>query len=828
MRRIFALAVFGCAAATAGSALADEPSPAPAAPTDATPALIPAEIVTRVDPDYPPSRLQEVHGQGDALPDVDVEVEAAIDETGAVTGVKVISSGGPEFDEQATSAVKGWTFKPATLDGKAVASRLHIPLHFEPPPHPEPQPIDVSVSSRRPPPTRGGGDYRITVGQLDAVPHPTAGQLLQLAPSVFLSKDGGGDGHADGIFMRGFDAGDGEGVELSTNGVPINEAGNYHANGYGDLNFIIPELVLGLRVLEGPFDPRQGNFAVAGSADYDLGLAKRGLTAKVTYGAFNTSRLLLMWGPEGESQRTFAGADISHTDGFGQNRESMHARAIGQYEGRLGDSGSFRVTSAASFTSYRAAGLVRQDDVDSGKLGFYDTYDTKQGGSSARVQTAVDFETKHDKTVFGVQAFGAYTNLRIRENPTGFIEDEQLPQESPHGQRGDLIDLSNTGGMFGARAFGRQGFELFGRNQEAELGLFARGDVVGATQQRDLADTGVPYKTEADIGSKLGDVGLYADLSMHLLDWLTVRGGTRVELLAYDIDDHCAVHEVENASTPDDASCLTSQPSGAHREPNQRASTAAARPMPRVSLLFGPFEGFSFTASYGQGIRSIDPASIVADQETAYAAIDAFETGASYAKSFDALALKAESVFFVTHLDHDQLASETEGRDILTSSTLRGGWAGSVRATGDFFDIGMSLSFVKGRFDDGSPLPYVPDVVFRHDGALFHDLFDLDDAPVKGRVGVGVGVVGPRELLFGEHSDTIVNLDAGTSLAWRFLELEVQGTNLLNLETKQAEFDYASNFDPALPASPTPVRHFAAAAPLGIFVSLSGTLGGAE
>ena len=126
-------------------------------------------------------------------------------------------------------------------------------------------------------------------------------------------------------------------------GVPINESGNLHGNGYADTHFIIPELVSSLRVVEGPFDPRQGNYAVAGSANYELGLAQRGFTAKYAGGSFGTQRLLLLWGPAGESKGTLAGAEIFKTDGFGQNRDAQRATAMGQYEGRLGAEGSYRV-----------------------------------------------------------------------------------------------------------------------------------------------------------------------------------------------------------------------------------------------------------------------------------------------------------------------------------------------------------------------------------------------------------------------------------------------------------------------------------------------------
>src|SRR5690606_12265246 len=122
----------------------------------------------------------------------------------------------------------------------------------------------VTVRGRAPPPSRGASDFNLRVGELSRVPRSEgAAGLLKLAPGILLTNKGG-DGHAEQIFLRGFDAREGQDVELSVGGVPVNEAGNLHGNGYADLHFVIPELVDSLRVVEGPFDPRQGNFAVAG------------------------------------------------------------------------------------------------------------------------------------------------------------------------------------------------------------------------------------------------------------------------------------------------------------------------------------------------------------------------------------------------------------------------------------------------------------------------------------------------------------------------------------------------------------------------------------
>src|SRR5207248_7420747 len=159
---------------------------------------------------------------------------------------------------------------------------------------------EITIPGRTETRSHGASDYHIHIGFLSLIPRKNASDFLKLAPGIFLSNEGG-EGHAEQVFLRGFDAREGQDVEFSVGGVPINESGNLHGNGYADTHFVIPELVKQLRVLEGPFDPRQGNYAVAGSGDYELGLDRRGLTARYTVGSFGTERLLLLFGPAGVS-----------------------------------------------------------------------------------------------------------------------------------------------------------------------------------------------------------------------------------------------------------------------------------------------------------------------------------------------------------------------------------------------------------------------------------------------------------------------------------------------------------------------------------------------
>jgi iron complex outermembrane receptor protein len=826
------------------------PAPAPAAST------VPPVVRTHVDPVYPPEALvNRVHG--------DVMLALTVDTDGHVSKVDVLESGGAALDEAALVAARQWTFVPAIRTSAAgvaqpVASRIRVPFHFAPPAAPPeiverptspgdvavheatqgppappvpPAAEEVRVVGHTVPPSRGASDFDIQVGALAQVPHQNAAELLKLAPGILLTNEGG-EGHAEQVFLRGFDAREGQDIEFTVGKVPINESGNLHGNGYADTHFILPELVQAVRVVEGPFDPRQGNYAVAGSADYELGLTRRGLTAKYTTGSFGTKRLLLTWGPPGQTTHTFGGAEIATTDGFGPNRDARSGTAMGQYEGRLGEKGSFRVTATAYATSYHSAGVIRDDDFREGRIAFDGTYDPRQGGDSSRYSLSGDVETKSGDLVFAQQVFLIARGMRLRENFTGFLLDPQSPLQTPHAQRGDLLDLDVNELTVGARGSARAQARLFDQKQEAELGYFVRGDVVTGTQQRIEAATGHPYRSEIDLASKLADVGIYGDANLRATRWLSLRGGARGDLFTYDVNDACAVQSVAHPSKvdpPRDASCLAQQDFGAHREPNQRASTASTAFMPRASLLVGPFEGVAFSASYGRGVRSIDPGFVTDGVKTPFASVGAYEVGAAYAGGFRGADVTLRSVFFQTKVDRDLLFSETAGRNVLGGGTTRTGWVGAARITGSFFDESANVTLVRSTFDDSHLLvPYVPDVVVRSDSALFREMpFRLAGQRVKGALGSGITYVGRRALPYGERSSFVFTVDASATMTWSAFELGLVATNVFDQRYRLGEYNFASDFHSQ--ASPTlvPMRHFTAAPPRGLFLSFAVTLGGA-
>jgi hypothetical protein len=697
----------------------------------------------------------------------------------------------------------------------------------------------VNVRGRARAPNVGASDFHLTVGALASVPRQNASELLKLAPGILLTNEGG-EGHAEQVFLRGFDAREGQDIEFTVGGVPINESGNLHGNGYADTHFIIPELVERLRVVEGPYDPRQGNYAVAGSADYELGLPQRGLTARYTGGSFDTQRALLLWGPEGEGTHTFGGVELYSTAGFGQNRDAQRATAMGQYEGALGERGSYRVTAQAYATHYHSAGLLRQDDTQSGKIGFYDSYDLSsfareavpEGGDSSRYSVAADLETRSGDTTLTQQLFVIERDMRILENFTGFLLDVQEPLQSLHAQRGDEIDLDVHETTIGARGAARLHGTAFGQPQELELGYYARGDDAAGTQQRLEANTGVPYATDTDLDSKLGDIGLYADASLRPLPLLDVRGGARADLLTYDVLNDCAAQTVAHPSAthpPVDQSCLAQQDFGRPREPNQQTSTSSAAVLPRASVLVGPVQHFMLSASYGQGVRSIDPGYITQDVATPFARIVSYDGGASFTGSAGDVSIVARSIFFATLVDHDLIFDENVGRNVLGVGTHRTGWVGALRLTGSFFDASANLTLVRATYDDTHLLvAYIPGDVFRSDTSVFHELpLRIGGSPVRGTLSSGITYVGPRPLPFGQDSEPIFTVDASASLRWIRYEIGLASTNLLGTKYRIGEYNYASDFHSQAQPTLVPERMFSAGAPRAVFATFAITLGGA-
>ena len=101
-----------------------------------------------------------------------------------------------------------------------------------------------------------------------ARPKLRPGDIVEAVPGVVATQHSG-DGKANQYFLRGFNLDHGTDFAVSVDGMPVNMPTHGHGQGFADLNFLIPELVSGVRYRKGPYFAHGGDFSLAGAATLD-------------------------------------------------------------------------------------------------------------------------------------------------------------------------------------------------------------------------------------------------------------------------------------------------------------------------------------------------------------------------------------------------------------------------------------------------------------------------------------------------------------------------------------------------------------------------------
>jgi hypothetical protein len=678
-------------------------------------------------------------------------------------------------------------------------------------------------------PRAAASDFDLTVGDLHRVPRANAQQMLTLQPGMLLVNHAG-EGHAATMFVRGFDAAEGEDLEILVDGVPMNEVSNAHGHGYADTLPVVPALVSRLRTVQGPFDPVQGDFATAGTSEYLLGLAERGVHVRAGYGTYGRRTATVLWGPEGEPEGTFVGLTWNAGDGFGPRRAFENGAAMAQFEAAMPQlRARARALLFAGVGAWNTAGVLRADDYLLRRLPcapdersqFFCFYDPQQGGSTSKVGASGTLERTTASDHLRLQIFGIVRDLRIRENFTGFRGD---PRTDGGPQRGDLLDQRYRATTFGGRAAWRAAFDALGQRQRTELGLYVRRDDLRTAQDRLRRELGVPYTSDFDREIGATNLAAYARGDLRPTRWLTFTGGARADLFGFEVLD------LDRPDADRIGERLPREATSAHG--------MAVSPRGAVSFRLMPWLDWSWAA--GLGARSSDAAALSQDELVPFVRVLAFESGLLLdTGERDGLRIEARTTAFLTRVERDLVFDAAAGRNTTTQPSHRAGALayGRVRA-GSWLDVAASFTWTHARlvpfdstiFDVGTGvrLPYVPEWLARFDGALVRP-FRIGGVPLVGSVALGALLLGQRPLPLGQTAEPYVVIDAAASVRWRFVEVGVSAENLLDARYRAVELNYASNFgpfvdpsiDPGAPGPMAPVRHFSAGPPLQVLATVA-------
>ena len=368
------------------------------------------------------------------------------------------------------------------------------------------------------------------------------GDIVEAVPGVVATQHSG-DGKANQYFLRGFNLDHGTDFAVSVDGMPVNMPSHGHGQGYADLNFLIPELVSGVRYRKGPYFADGGDFSLAGSASLDYLSALPAPFVDVSYGS-NNFRRVLGAGSRTVADQTWLGAiEIESNDGPWNVPEHLKkANAVLRYSQGSPNRG-FSLTGMAYQSRWTATDQVPERLVASGQLSRFGSLNPTDGGNTQRLSLSGKW---FDKGPDGETTFSAYAidyKFDLFSDFTYFLKNPV---------NGDQFEQTDRRRVFGAQAARTLPTKFGALDGMLSFGAQWRGDRVGEvslynTENRQRLSTVRNDKVSQDLFS------VYAQQLVYFSERWRGYAGLRGDLLRHYVQGREAVYGAVNSGRGRDA-----------------------------------------------------------------------------------------------------------------------------------------------------------------------------------------------------------------------------------------------------------------------------------
>jgi hypothetical protein len=369
------------------------------------------------------------------------------------------------------------------------------------------------------------------------------GDIVEAVPGVVATQHSG-DGKANQYFLRGFNLDHGTDFAVTVDGMPVNTPTHGHGQGYADLNFLIPELVSGVRYRKGPYFADSGDFALAGSASLDYFSVLDAPFAEVTLGANNFKRLLAAGSRTREDQTWLGAIALEGNDGPWDVPENLRkASAVVRYSQGSPTRG-FSLTGMAYKSRWTSTDQVPERLVDSGQLSRFGSLNATDGGNTQRLSLSGQWFDKGpagETTTISAYAidyrFDLFSDFTyFLNNPVNGDQFEQTDRRRVFGAQAARTLPTRFGGLDGILSFGAS----WRGDRISEVGLYN-------TQARARLSTVRNDEVSQDLFS------VYGQQLVYFTDRLRGYAGVRGDMLRYRVEGREAVYGPANSGRGSDS-----------------------------------------------------------------------------------------------------------------------------------------------------------------------------------------------------------------------------------------------------------------------------------
>jgi hypothetical protein len=373
-------------------------------------------------------------------------------------------------------------------------------------------------------------------------PRLRPGDIVEAVPGVVATQHSG-DGKANQYFLRGFNLDHGTDFAVSVDGMPVNMPTHGHGQGFADLNFLIPELVSGVRYRKGPYFADSGDFSLAGSASLDYVSALDKPFAEVTLGAHDFRRLLAA-GSRTVDDRTWLGAvELEGNNGPWQVPERLRkANAVVRYSQGTPSRG-FNITGMAYQSRWTSTDQIPERLIDTGELSRFGSLDPTDGGRTRRLSLSGQWFDKGPEGETRISAYAIDYRFDLFSDFTYFLNNPE---------QGDQFEQTDRRRVFGAQASNTRAVRIGGLDGILSVGAQWRGDRI--------AEVGLyPTVARARIGTARNDtvsqdlISVYGQQLINFSDSFRGYLGLRGDWLRYDVQGREPIYGPVNSGRGHDS-----------------------------------------------------------------------------------------------------------------------------------------------------------------------------------------------------------------------------------------------------------------------------------